>query len=104
MSEKTMLPVLPLRETVIFPGAAVPISAGRPGTLQAVEAALAGDRRMLAVAQRENRDDVEPENLYSVGTVVQIAQVQRGVGGVQLLIHGEGRALALQYVDDGSRR
>ena len=94
-----MLPVLPLRETVIFPGTAVPISAGRPGTLQAVEAALAGDRRMLAVAQKENRDEVEPDNLYTVGTVVRIAQVQRASGGVQLLIHGEHRALALQYVD-----
>jgi ATP-dependent Lon protease len=44
---------------VVFPGTAVPISAGRPGTLQAIEAALAGDRRMLAVAQRENRDEVD---------------------------------------------
>ena len=103
MSEKTMLPVLPLRETVIFPGAAVPISAGRPGTLQAVEAALAGDRRMLAVAQRENRDDVEPGNLYTVGAIVQIAQVQRGIGGVQLLIHGERRAMALQYVESADK-
>jgi len=94
-----MLPVLPLRETVIFPGVAVPISAGRPGTLQAVEAALAGDRRMLAVAQRENRDEVETDNLYTVGTVVQIAQVQRGPGGVQLLIQGEERALALHFVE-----
>ncbi|MBV9110479.1 MAG: endopeptidase La [Gemmatimonadetes bacterium] len=99
MSERTTLPVLPLRETVVFPGTAVPISAGRPGTLQAIEAALAGDRRMLAVAQRENRDEVEAENLYTVGTVVRIAQVQRGGGGVQLLIHGEHRAMALQYVD-----
>jgi ATP-dependent Lon protease len=99
MSERTTLPVLPLRETVIFPGTAVPISAGRPGTLQAIEAALAGDRRMLAVAQKENRDEVEPENLYTVGTVVRIAQVQRGGGGVQLLIHGEHRAMALQYQD-----
>ncbi len=94
-----MLPVLPLRETVIFPGVAVPISAGRPGTLQAVEAALAGDRRMLAVAQRENRDEVETDNLYTVGTVVQIAQVQRGPGGVQLLIQGEERALVLHFVE-----
>jgi ATP-dependent Lon protease len=99
MSEKTMLPVLPLRETVIFPGTAVPISAGRPGTLQAVEAALAGDRRMLALAQKENRDEVEPDNLYTVGTIVRIAQVQKGGGGVQLLIHGESRALALQFVE-----
>jgi ATP-dependent Lon protease len=103
MSEKTMLPVLPLRETVIFPGTAVPISAGRPGTLQAVEAALAGDRRMLAIAQKENRDEVEPDNLYTVGTIVRIAQVQKGGGGVQLLIHGESRALALQYVNSPGR-
>jgi len=103
MSERTTLPVLPLRETVIFPGTAVPISAGRPGTLQAIEAALAGDRRMLAVAQKENRDDVEADNLYTVGTVVRIAQVQRGGGGVQLLIHGEHRAMALQYVPTPDR-
>ncbi|HET8656181.1 MAG TPA: endopeptidase La [Longimicrobiaceae bacterium] len=99
MSERLMLPVLPLRETVVFPGVAVPISAGRPGTLQAIEAALAGDRRVFAVAQRENRDEVEIDNLYTVGTVVRIAQVQRGVGGMQLLIHGESRALALNYID-----
>src|SRR5215207_2909965 len=103
MSERTTLPVLPLRETVIFPGTAVPISAGRPGTLQAIEAALAGDRRMLAVAQKENRDEVEADNLFTVGTVVRIAQVQRGGGGVQLLIHGEHRAMALQYVDTPDR-
>ncbi|HEX5520812.1 MAG TPA: endopeptidase La [Longimicrobiaceae bacterium] len=94
------LPVLPLRETVIFPGVAVPISAGRPATLRAIEEALKGDRRIFAVAQRENRDAVEPENLYTVGTVVQIAQVQRGVGGMQLYIHGDTRALALHYTGD----
>jgi ATP-dependent Lon protease len=104
MSERLMLPVLPLRETVVFPGVAVPISAGRPGTLKAIEAALAGDRRVFAVAQRENRDEVEIDNLYTVGTVVRIAQVQRGVGGMQLLIHGESRGLALHFSespDDG---
>ncbi len=100
MSERMMLPVLPLRETVVFPGVAVPISAGRPGTLQAVEAALQGDRRLFAVAQRENRDEVEVENLYTVGTIVRIAQVQRGVGGMQLLIQGEDRALALNFSAD----
>ncbi len=99
MSERTTLPVLPLRETVVFPGVAVPISAGRPGTLQAVEAALQGDRRLFAVAQIENRDEVETENLYHVGTVVRIAQVQRGVGGMQLLIQGEHRAMSLGYAE-----
>jgi ATP-dependent Lon protease len=97
MAERRLIPVLPLRETVVFPGVAVPISAGRPGTLLAIETALAGNRRVFAVAQRENRDDVDPDNLYTVGTVVRIAQVQRGPGGMQLLIHGESRAVAVKY-------
>src|SRR5690606_27972673 len=102
MSERMTLPVLPLRETVVFPGVAVPISAGRPGTLQAVEAALQGDRRLFAVAQKVNLDEVETDNLYMAGTVVRIAQVQRGVGGMQLLIQGERRSLALSYVESES--
>jgi ATP-dependent Lon protease len=97
MSERVVLPVLPLRETVVFPGVAVPISAGRPGTLQAIEVALQGDRRLFAVAQKENREEVESDNLYEIGTIVRVAQVQRGVGGMQLLIQGETRALALAY-------
>jgi ATP-dependent Lon protease len=103
MSERIMLPVLPLRETVVFPGVAVPISAGRPGTLQAIEAALAGDRLLFAVAQKENRDEVETDNLYTVGAIVRIAQVQRGVGGIQLLIQGESRAIALNYLETDDR-
>lgn len=100
MSDRIQLPVLPLRETVVFPGVAVPISAGRPGTLLAVESALQGDRRLFAVAQRENRDEVESDNLFDFGTVVRIAQVQRGSGGIQLLIQGEERARALEYTPD----
>jgi ATP-dependent Lon protease len=97
MADRQLLPVLPLRETVIFPGAAVPISAGRPGTVKAIEMALKGDRRVFAVAQKENREEVEVDNLFTIGTIVTIAQVQRGVGGMQLLIHGESRAMALHY-------
>ena len=51
MAERLTLPVLPLRETVVFPGVAVPISAGRPGTVEAIQAALEGDRQMFAVCQ-----------------------------------------------------
>jgi ATP-dependent Lon protease len=99
MAERLVLPVLPLRETVIFPGVAVLVSAGPPGTLKAIEAALKADRRVFAVAQKENRDDVEVDNLYTMGTIVTLAQVQRGMGGMQLLIHGEGRAMAVSYAE-----
>ena len=97
MAQRQTLPVLPLRGTVIFPGLTAPIAAGRPGTLRAIEAALKGDRLVFAVAQRDNADEPTPENLYSMGVIARIGQVQRGLGGVQLLLQGEQRATALQY-------
>ncbi len=103
MAERRTLPVLPLRGTVIFPGITVPIGVGRPGTLRAIEAALKGDRLVFAVAQRENVDEPAPEQLYTMGVIARIGQVQRGLGGVQLLLQGEERATALHYHgEDGS--
>ncbi len=101
MGERFTLPVLPLRDTVVYPGVAVPISAGRPGTVEAVQAALDGDRRLFAVAQRENVDEPEPSVLFNVGTVVRIIQTHRVRGGVQLLVQGESRAQAISYQEDG---
>src|SRR5438045_6329006 len=97
MAQRQTLPVLPLRGTVIFPGLTAPIAAGRPGTLRAIEAALKGDRLVFAVAQRDNTDEPAPEILYSMGVIARIGQIQRGLGGVQLLLQGEQRATALQY-------
>jgi len=101
MGERYTLPVLPLRDTVVYPGVAVPISAGRAGTVAAVQEALDGDRRLFAVAQRENVDEPDPEVLYKVGTVVRIIQTHRVRGGVQLLVQGEGRAQAVSYEKEG---
>ena len=97
MAQRHTLPVLPLRGTVVFPGLTAPIAAGRPGTLRAIEAALKADRLVFAVAQRDNTDEPAPEILYSMGVVARIGQIQRGLGGVQLLLQGEQRATALQY-------
>ena len=98
MSSRLRLPVLPLRETVMFPGVTAPIGAGRPPTLRAIEAALRRDDKLIfAVAQRENVDNVQPEVLYTTGTVARVGQVQRGLGGIQLLLHGDYRATVLQY-------
>jgi ATP-dependent Lon protease len=97
MVQRRTLPVLPLRGTVVFPGLTAPIAAGRPGTLRAIEAALRADRLVFAVAQRDNTDEPAPEILYSMGVVARIGQIQRGLGGVQLLLQGEHRATALQF-------
>src|SRR6266581_4360661 len=102
MSERLTLPVLPLREVVLFPGVSTPVGAGRPTTLRAIEAALKSDSRLIfAVAQRENVDTVTPDVLYTTGTIAKISQIQRGLGGVQLLLHGERRGTALHYTDNG---
>ena len=102
MSERVTLPVLPLREVVLFPGVSLPIGAGRPATLRAIESALKSDSHLIfAVAQRENVDTVNPGVLYTTGTIAKISQIQRGLGGVQLLLHGESRATALHYSENG---
>src|SRR6266513_2793335 len=102
MSERLTLPVLPLREVVLFPGVSTPVGAGRPATLRAIESALKSDSRLIfAVAQRENVDTVSPDVLYTTGTITKISQIQRGLGGVQLLLHGERRGTALHYTDNG---
>ena len=101
MSERLNLPLLPLRDMVLFPGVTAPISAGRPGTLRAIEAALKSERRLIfAVAQRENVEQVNLDNLYSVGTVARIGQMQRGLAGVQLLLQGEYRASAIHLAEN----
>jgi ATP-dependent Lon protease len=98
MAERLTLPVLPLREVVLFPGVTAPIGAGRPATLRAIEAALASpDRLVFAVSQRQNVESVTSEALYTIGTIARIGQLQRGLSGMQLLLHGEKRGIAIHY-------
>ena len=100
MSERLILPVLPLREVVLFPSVTAPIGAGRPATLRAIEAALASpDKLIFAVSQRQNVENVTSEVLYTIGTIARIGQVQRGLAGMQLLLQGERRGIALQFAE-----
>ncbi len=99
MGQRQTLPVLPLRGTVMFPGITAPIAAGRPGTLRAIETALKGDRLVFAVAQRDNTEEPTADILFTTGVIARIGQIQRGLGGVQLLLQGEQRATALQYTE-----
>jgi ATP-dependent Lon protease len=100
MAERLTLPVLPLREVVLFPGVTAPIGAGRPATLRAIEAALATPERLVfAVSQRQNVESVNSDVLYTIGTIAKIGQLQRGLSGMQLLLHGERRGIAIHYTD-----
>ncbi|HEV8357710.1 MAG TPA: endopeptidase La [Gemmatimonadales bacterium] len=96
MSERLILPVFPLREVVLFPGVTTSLGAGRPGTVRAVEAALATPERLVfAISQRENVEQVTSEGLYTIGTIAKIGQIQRGLAGMQLLLHGDRRGIVM---------
>jgi len=100
MSDPVTLPVLPLRDVVLFPSISVPIAVGRPGTLKAIEKAYQQtDRTVFAVAQREPGDEASPEGLYTMGTIARFEQLQRGIAGVQLLVHGQARGIAVRIVE-----
>jgi ATP-dependent Lon protease len=100
MSERLTLPVLPLRDVVLFPGVTTSIGAGRPGTVRAIEAALATpDHLVFAVCQRENTESVSSEGLYMIGTIAKVGQLQRGLAGMQLLLHGERRGIVMHVAE-----
>jgi ATP-dependent Lon protease len=103
MTEILTLPVLPLRNAVLFPGVSLPISAGRAGTLRAIDDAMKTPEHLIfALSQRQDLEKVTPEGLFTVGTVASIAQLQRGLGGARLLLQGKRRGIALRIVEHGS--
>jgi len=99
MSETLMLPVVPMRNTVLLPGVSFPIAAGRPATLRAIQAAMKdGERRVFAVGQRQDAENVTAQLLYTIGTIAKIGSVQQGLGGVRLVLEGLERGIAARYL------
>ena len=106
MSESLNLPVVPMKNAVLLPGVSFPITAGRPATLRAIEAALADkDRRVFAVAQRQvnEGEPVTPDTLYTIGTIATVGSVQRSLGSVMLLLEGKSRGIATRFVTKDGR-
>ncbi len=93
------VPILPLRDVVIFPGMVTPLLVGRPRSLAALDEAMKGDRLLLVLTQRQmNVDDPAPKDLYEMGTVVKILQLMRLVEGtMRILVEGVSRGQALRF-------
>ena len=94
MSEKQTLPLLPLRGLVVYPHMMVNIDVGRDRSVAAIEAAIAGDSRILVVSQKDPElDDPTAADLYDVGAVAEIRQFLRLPEGVlRILVDGQQRA------------
>ena len=89
------LPVLPLKNTVLFPGLMLPLSVGRKSTQGAIEAALATEEKeIFVVSQRDSSVESPGEaDLYTVGTVAVVRRIQRHAGGLmEVMVMGEDRA------------
>ena len=100
MSEQTSLgtgvrtPVLPLRDVVVYPHMVIPLFVGREKSIQALEAAMAEDKRILLVAQHSAEvDEPAADNIYAVGTMANILQMLKLPDGtVKVLVEGGERA------------
>ncbi len=94
------LPVLPLRDMVIFPHMVTSLFVGRQKSIKAIESALAGERVIFAVAQRDPEvEDVQPQDLYEVGVELVIGRSLRMPDGtISLLVQGQRRARVLRYL------
>jgi len=93
------LPLLPIRDIVIFPYMILPLFVGRDMSIKAIDDALAGDRMILLAAQKDvNTENPEPEDLYEVGTVGMIMRMLKLPDGrVKILVQGIAKARIKEY-------
>jgi ATP-dependent Lon protease len=94
------LPLLPVRDVVIFPYMILPLFVGREKSIAAVDAALAKDRLILLATQKElTEEDPEPEDIYSIGTVAMIMRMLKLPDGrVKILVQGLAKGRLLRFV------
>ncbi|MEL6760383.1 MAG: LON peptidase substrate-binding domain-containing protein, partial [Myxococcota bacterium] len=99
-SDTRLLPLLPLRDIVVFPHMMVPLYVGRTKSINAVEEAMRGNRELLLAAQRKAKtNDPTPEDIYTVGTVGQLMQhIKRPDGTVKVLVEGRRRTRIRRFV------
>jgi ATP-dependent Lon protease len=96
------VPMMPVREMVIFPEMMHPFIVGREASVRALEDALAGDKKIFLVTQHDaSVDDPKPEEIYQVGTLANIVQsVKLPDGNIKVLVEGTERAKIVQITSD----
>ena len=99
-----VLPVLPLRNIVVFPGMIVPLFVGRDKSIRALEDVMADDKEMLLVSQKDgDQDDPQPGDMHEIGTIGTVLQMLKLPDGtVKVLVEGQSRAQMLDYLDNAN--
>ena len=103
-STELNLPLLPLRDVVVFPHMVIPLFVGRAKSIKALELAMEGDRRIMLVAQKAaSKDEPAAEDMFEVGCVSTILQMLKLPDGtVKVLVEGQQRAHVKQVDDEES--
>ena len=98
----TRYPMVPIRDVVIFPFTKVAFKIGRPGSVRALEEALASDRTIFLATQHDaSIDEPTPDQIYSVGTIARILQAQRQENGqTKVVVEGRERATTIRVDND----
>ncbi len=93
-SERFEIPVLPLRDVVVYPHMVIPLFVGREKSIRCLESAMSQDKQVLLVAQKDaSNDNPQADDLYTVGTVANILQLLKLPDGtVKVLVEGSQRA------------
>ena len=101
-SDTKRLPMMPIREVVIFPYMMIPFVVGRESSVRALEEAMAGDKKIFLATQHDaSVDEPKPHEIYSVGTVVNIVQsLKLPDGNIKVLVEGVERARVVSVTDD----
>ncbi len=102
--EQVDLPLLPLRDVVVFPHMVIPLFVGRPKSIKALETSMESGKSILLVAQKTAaQDDPTPEDLYDTGSVATVLQMLKLPDGtVKVLVEGNQRARVLEVTDSGT--
>nr|WP_173198912.1 endopeptidase La [Geobacter sp. SVR] len=97
-----VLPLLPVRDVVVYPFMIIPLFVGREMSVKAVDSALAGDRMILLATQHEiSEEDPQPDKIYNVGTVAMIMRMLKLPDGrVKILVQGLAKARITEYVTE----
>jgi ATP-dependent Lon protease len=98
--EPLVLPVLPLRDVVVYPYMVIPLFVGREKSIQALDAAMQDNKQVLLLAQRSaDVDDPAPKDLYEIGTLANILQLLKLPDGtVKVLVEGGERAVLQRFI------
>ena len=99
-----VLPLLPLRDVVVFPHMVIPLFVGRPKSIKALEAAMEGGRQIMLVAQRAaGKDEPKADDMFEIGCVSSILQMLKLPDGtVKVLVEGSQRARTVKIEDSAS--